>query len=719
MTTLPAQQPLTSPPSTAPAGGVTPLTAPDPLHHPDPVAVADAAAIENLLRCWVRETGTEVPATGRCLELPLEDGLLLRAPVRYRSPAGWHRFGPAELVCRADEAASAAPAQSGTSGTSAPSAMPAAPSVSGVVSARPADAVTVAALLARTAGSANQGGGAVVTAEGEAAGVGSEHVADLAGRVADSVRRTAQFVAVRRATAEPGPSLTPFLRSEQALLLGHPLHPTPKSREGLGDAEAAAYSPELRGALHLHWFAVDRALVAAGEGTLPSWASSGRRDDGAPDGPSADLLGVAGTARITAALRGADASAPPEGTVLLPVHPWQARELSNRPDVRALLDAGRLRDLGQAGGLWYPTSSVRTVYQPGTPWMLKLSLGLRITNSRRENLRKELLRGAEVHRLLEAGLGAEWRGAHPEFDIVRDPAWIGVDMPGAAEGEAESAVANGFDTVLRQNPFGAEERAHCLAGLVAERPWAGGYASHLAELIHRLSARSGRPVPTVAAEWFLRHLDAVVLPILWLDGHAGIALEAHQQNSLVVLDADGWPVGGRYRDNQGYYFRDSAAAALERRLPGIGRTSDTFVPDAVADERFAYYLGINHLLGLVGAFGAQDLVDERVLLAALRGFLARQGAATGSPLSARLLETPLLRCKANLLTRLHGMDELVGPVETQSVYVPYANPLVLSAPASVVPSVPAQPGLAFSAGPASSSMSAAEPGTGALAGADA
>nr|WP_236653542.1 IucA/IucC family protein [Streptacidiphilus melanogenes] len=658
--------------------GVILPTAPDPLHDPDPVVVADAAAIENLLRCWVRETGTEVPAVGKVLELPLEDGLLLRAPVRHRSAAGWHRFGRACLVRRTDAT------------TAAETAVPVAES------ARPADAVTVAALLARSAGrsgaasgTAGTAGRAEPTAEGGTV-VRPEHVADLAGRVADSVRRTAQFVAERRAAAEPGPSLTPFLRSEQALLLGHPLHPTPKSREGLGDAETAAYSPELRGALHLHWFAVDRDLVAAGEGALPSWASSGR-PDGAPDGPSAGLLGVAGTALITSALRGADAPPPPDGTVLLPVHPWQARELSNRPAIRALLDAGRVHDLGQAGGLWFPTSSVRTVYRPGTPWMLKLSLGLRITNSRRENLRKELLRGAEVHRLLESGLGAEWRGAHPGFDIVRDPAWIGVDLPGVA---AEPGCASGFDTVLRQNPFGAQERAHCVAGLVAERPWPGGHASHLAELVHRLSARTGRPLSTVAAEWFLRYLDAVVLPILWLDGHAGIALEAHQQNSLVVLDTEGWPVGGRYRDNQGYYFRDSAAAGLEQRLPGIGRASDTFVPDAVADERFAYYLGINHLLGLVGAFGAQELSDERVLLAALRGFLAGQGKATGSPLAARLLDTPVLRCKANLLTRLHSMDELVGPVETQSVYVPYANPLVLAAPASVLPAVPGAGALA-------------------------
>jgi siderophore synthetase component len=40
-----------------------------------------------------------------------------------------------------------------------------------------------------------------------------------------------------------------------------------------------------------------------------------------------------------------------------------------------------------------------------------------------------------------------------------------------------------------------------------------------------------------------------------------------------------------------------------------------------------------------------------------------------------LLSRPTLRCKANLRTRLDDMDELVGPMESQSVYVDIPNPL--------------------------------------------
>jgi siderophore synthetase component len=593
----------------------------DPLLHPDPAVAADCAGTENLLRCWLRETGLGEPPEG-VLRIVLGDGLWLTVPVRHWSATGWHRFGRARL-----------------SSDDGPG--------------HPVDAVTVSALLARGASGA-------VGAD-HADGGSPRHTAELAGRVADSVRRTARFIADRRDAPEPAPGTTPFLATEQDLLLGHPLHPTPKSREGLGEAETAAYSPELRGAHRLHWFAVDREL-AAGESALPQQA-----------------------AEITAAM----APALPPDTVALPLHPWQARDLAHRADIRALLDSGRLRDLGSYGPLWYPTSSLRTVYRPGSPWMLKLSLGLAITNSRRENLRKELHRGLEVHRLLDSGLGREWQTAHPGFGIVRDPAWIGVDQPtdpsaspSASPSTSLSGVPlSGLDTVVRENPFGPADRAHCVAGLVAGTP----VRSRLATLVRTLAARTGRPTGTVATEWFLRYLDAVVLPLLWLDGQAGIALEAHQQNTLVLLDEHGWPEGGRYRDNQGYYFRDSHADALRGRLPGLGAHSDTFVPDEVADERFGYYLGVNHLLGLVGAFGAQQLADERVLLAALRRFLGgAEAAASGSGLPGVLLDAASLRCKANLLTRLRGLDELVGPVETQSVYVDIANPLAASLPTVAV-----------------------------------
>ncbi|WP_097962431.1 IucA/IucC family siderophore biosynthesis protein [Streptomyces sp. or20] len=569
---------------------------PDALDDPDPLRAADAAGTESLLRCWTRENDLPRP-DGDTLRIAFPaSGTALLVPVRYWSATGTHRFGAPALE-------------------NAPAGAP------------PADAATVAVLIGREGGESGAG--------------------DLVARVADSVRHTAGFIDQRRRSPADPAEADLFLTAEQSLLLGHPLHPTPKSREGLSESESHRYSPELHGSFPLHWFAVDRSLIA----TDSAWTEGGPATAEELLAPHAEGL------------------KPPPGTVAVPVHPWQAADLLHRPQVRALTETGLLHDLGPHGEHWHPTSSIRTVHRPGARVMLKLSLGVRITNSRRENLRKELHRGVEVHRLLSTGLAERWQREHPGFDIVRDPAWLAVDDP-------EGAPVTGLDVMLRHNPFGPDDDAACIAGLTAERPRPGrpGMRSRLAEVVSALAARTGRAATDVSAEWFRRYLHHVVRPVLWLDAHGGVALEAHQQNTLVILDPDGWPVGGRYRDNQGYYFRDSRRDELEQRLPGIGAISDTFVSDPVTDERFAYYLGINNVLGLIGAFGAQRLADEQQLLTVLRRFLT-ETAELGSPLPAYLLDHRQLRCKANLLTRLHGLDELVGPVDTQSVYVTIANPL--------------------------------------------
>lgn len=588
----------------------------DLLKHPDPYTAAQAAAVENLLRCWVRETNVPAP-DDRILRIPAPaTGATLLAPVHYWSPTGWHRFGLPRLADAPDDS----------------------PLI---------DAVTLAALLGRE----TLGGAETMSA-----------ATDLVARVADSVRRTVTFISERRNDPDEGSDL--FLTAEQALMLGHPFHPTPKSREGLSEAEARLYSPELRGSFPLHWLAVAPSFLA----TDSAWTERGR---------------VVPAAQLTARLAGPGLPLP-DGYTALPLHPWQVREVRQRPEAAALFDAGMLRDLGTHGASWHPTSSVRTVYRSDATAMLKLSLGLRITNSRRENLRKELHRGVEVHRLLRSGLSTEWQAAHPGFDIVRDPAWLAVDA-------ADGAPLAGLDVMIRHNPFRPSDDVSCVAALVSPGPQARPTGvvgrprserqpprSRLADLITRLAARTGHPRGTVAAEWFLRYLEQVVRPVLWLDAEAGVVLEAHQQNTLLLLDSEGWPSGGRYRDNQGYYFRESRRAELEARMPGIGEASDSFVSDEVTDERFSYYLAINNVLGLIGAFGSQHLADERLLLAAFRRFLADAAAGPTrlrTPLPALLLDSPVLRCKANLLTRLHGLDELVGPVDTQSVYVTIANPL--------------------------------------------
>jgi siderophore synthetase component len=470
-----------------------------------------------------------------------------------------------------------------------------------------------------------------------AAGLPAAHGDRAVARVLDSARRTARYATARARDPEAPHDLPRWLTAEQDLVAGHPFHPMAKSREDLADADDDVLAPELRGRFPLHWYAARRELVATGSAGL-------------------DVEGL---------LRGlADGVRVPGGFLPVPAHPWQAARLGARPAAAALLETGDLLDLGPAGTAWWPTSSVRTVAHPSAPVMLKLSLGLRVTNSRRDNVRSELTLGTRTAQLVDAGLGRALTAAHPGFVLVRDPAWVGVDGNGPV----------GLDTVVRDVPFGAHDDIACAGALVDARP--DRDRPVVADLVDRLAVRRGVGRAVAAADWYRGFLDAVAVPLLWLHGRHGIGLEAHLQNLLVGLDADGRPDRGWYRDNQGWYLAASHEPAAQALLPGVGDGVPLVFDDALVTERVVYYLGVNALLGVAGALAAADLADEHDLLRVLADVLrAHLRTATPSPAAAVLLEADRLRVKANLLTGVDGRDELDGPVETQSVYVEVPNPL--------------------------------------------
>jgi siderophore synthetase component len=309
---------------------------------------------------------------------------------------------------------------------------------------------------------------------------------------------------------------------------------------------------------------------------------------------------------------------------------------------------------------------LRTVYRPDAGVMLKLSLGLRITNSKRENTYTELIRGAEIHRLLDAGIADEVATAYPGFRIVRDPAWLAVRTP-------DGAMTN-LDVSVREVPPGIHA-ASCLAGLVAPQPGIG--PSRLATAVRRLANATARPVAEVAADWVRRYVDRVLAPMIHLYRTTGIGLEAHQQNTLVVRGDHGWPTAGWYRDNQGYYLATSGLSRV-LRLTGAKESSLAVVDDDIVDDRLTYYLLFNQALAPVGALGSEGIADEAHLLAAVRDGLeaiVARGHDSASGLVRGWLDADTLPCKANFATRVAGIDEVIAPLDAQSVYHQVPNPL--------------------------------------------
>ncbi|WP_299089428.1 IucA/IucC family siderophore biosynthesis protein [uncultured Metabacillus sp.] len=444
-----------------------------------------------------------------------------------------------------------------------------------------------------------------------------------------------------------------FLQAEQSLLIGHQVHPTPKSRQGIDDEEEHIFAPERKGSFKLHYFQAVNDIVE--EDSILSKTATALIKEELKKDPF-----VSGSFK--------EKYCQEDGYSLIPVHPLQARKLLGKEAVCELIQAGKLTYLGPHGRSYYPTSSVRTVYHQDADYMYKFSIPVKITNSLRINKRKELDRGVEVSRILGLVLKDKLTALHPNFQIVQDPAYITVKL---------DTEESGFEVVIRENPFQQNEgaRTTLLAGLCQDH--INGGLSHLANLIHGLADKEQKAVTDVCEEWFRRYLTISLRPLYWMYATYGIALEAHQQNSLVTFDEKGYPAAFYYRDNQGYYFMESKAEELRKVLPDLNEKSNTICADNVAEERFRYYFFFNHLFGLINAFGVNRLIDEDRLLQLLKDELhdLQKDYGDSTNLLNSLVNEETLPCKANLLTRIHDMDELVGSLETQSVYTRVHNPL--------------------------------------------
>lgn len=449
-----------------------------------------------------------------------------------------------------------------------------------------------------------------------------------------------------------------FIEAEQALLFGHLTHPTPKSRQGFPEWNQAAYSPELKGEFQLHYFRVHQSVVVENS-ALPQSAT--------------ELIKAEVWADQAFEEDTKERYCQQDEYSLIPVHPIQAEWLLNRPKIKDLCQQGVLEYLGPRGRAYQATSSIRTVYHAEANYMLKLSLHVKVTNSLRVNKLKELESGVEVKKLLNTCLG-DVKQKFPGFDLICDPAYITVKV----DGEEES----GFEMILRENVFQGDrgKQVTLVAALVQDA--LPGHSSRLATIIHRLALEEERSVRQVSLDWFRRYLKISLEPMVWLYLTYGIALEAHQQNSLVQLKG-GYPERFYFRDNQGYYYCRSRKALLDELLPGIGEKSQNIFDDQIADERFRYYLMINHMLGVINGFGTEGLINERELLAEVRSTLEAFIPLNreGSTFLTSLLQDKKLPCKANLLTRLFDIDELTSPLE-QAVYVQIENPLVTELPSS-------------------------------------
>ncbi|MGW6546271.1 IucA/IucC family protein [Streptomyces massasporeus] len=302
----------------------------------------------------------------------------------------------------------------------------------------------------------------------------------------------------------------------------------------------------------------------------------------------------------------------PPGYRLLPAHPWQLDLAA--PELAAAFADGRLIRLGTTASDTWPTAAIRTLYTPGHDLFLKFSLDVRITNDIRRLWRHDLL----ALRRTDAAVCA----AFATFD--GPPAWLG-DRGYRTADFAFEALA-----VLVRDGF----RDHLLPGTTPLLA---------AGLVEGFDGSPLDRTPDPSA-WWEAYLAQVVPPALTAFAGHGVVIEAHLQNTLVAVDADGLPVQALYRDAEGV-----------KLLPDMTREAGW--------ERLVYCLVVNHLIEMAGALTERHPGFDP-WPAARRAF-----ARHDLPEIPALLTSPTLPAKTNLLLRWTGADG------ADARYRPLPNPL--------------------------------------------
>lgn len=442
-----------------------------------------------------------------------------------------------------------------------------------------------------------------------------------------------------------------FIESEQALILGHSMHPAPKSRTGFVHEDWQKYSPEACGQTQLHYWLVAPEYIAEGTALEQAFSIQLKQEIKWHLSES-ELETLAAYAHYK----------------LLPLHPWQARYLQSKVWFKSLKDKLKIIDLGEKAWIFSPTTSVRTLASFNAPWMLKPSLSVMITNSIRVNLAKECHRGEMTHRLWHSELGQSILKQCPTLKAVNDPAWIALQV--------NDEIIDETICIVRDQPFIPEQQVTCIASLCQDHPVEE--RNRFNALFDQIASQQKlEDKAKIAHDWFKTFLNISLSPLMYVYHRYGMAFESHQQNVLVELK-DGWPQWLWLRDNQGFYYIEEFAGEILQQFPELHDKAHAVGSKAFVDERFSYYFFGNTLFGIINAIGATGFVSEQDLLSALQQHLFDLlKHYPDSSLIQSLLYQPTLPYKGNLLTRLYELDELIAPVENQSVYVQLANPLYI------------------------------------------
>lgn len=322
---------------------------------------------------------------------------------------------------------------------------------------------------------------------------------------------------------------------EQWAAVGHPYHPGSKTKLGLSTDEVMRYAPEFAPKVALQLIAVHRSLAQVStliDGLdyrqwfalhFPDWFACWQAQF--PDH---------------------------EHYLPLPVHPWQREHVLPQRFTNEL-SRGLIR-IADVPFIAAPTLSFRTL-APGVdskPPYIKLPVAAQMTSSVRNLSTPSVVNAPRISAVLldifsrSPGIAAALRCQWDEFGLHLD-----VD-------QEERDDARYLAVLFRRNPCGLladNEQAVVLAALFVPSPLSGE------PLLLELMRQAGVDSRQSAIDWFRQYCDRLFAGVLNLYLDYGMALEAHQQNLMLVLNQQAYPIAFLNRDVGGICIHCPTLAA--------------------------------------------------------------------------------------------------------------------------------------------------------------
>ena len=444
-----------------------------------------------------------------------------------------------------------------------------------------------------------------------------------------------------------------FKDAEQGLIIGHTFHPHPKSRDEFNNLDFKLYSPETGGAFNLHWFMVHSDIIHSN--ISKNFEEKNWSED--------IFLKEMNFSKKYNELKD-------KGYVAYPVHPWQKNILVKMPIIIDYFSNGLIVDMGESfesSEKWHPTSSLRSIYNESSPYMLKFSLSVRLTNSVRHLLPLEVVRGLQVLDVFSTDKGAEFLKQYPQFNILFEPAFMSIT-------DSNKNILNETIVALRLNPFkNNSTQKIVLATLTQDNPIEG--LSLIGTQIYRAKDSGHKDLNDVATEWFKKYLIIAVKPLLMAQANLGVLLGAHQQN-LIIEIKNNMPFACFFRDCQGTGYSKTGFDIFSKDVDLMTMENGNVLEDVMANNLFSYYLIINSTFNVISTIAKDTGLSEEQFMKVLKSHLIQWQDAGVKDQSCfkYLLESPVLLQKGNFLCSFINMNEntIENPL---GIYNSFPNPL--------------------------------------------